>query len=67
MVRVIWNLVYVIVLLHAGVAFGAVEGCFLTPLPGDTSPMIYRTFGVMLRRSVLFGKWFLAIVIVKFF
>ena len=39
-----------------GGVFGSVEGCFLTPIPGSTRPMIFRCLGLMLNRSILFGK-----------
>ena len=35
---------------------GSVEGCFLNPIPGSTTPMLVRALGVIVRRSVLFGK-----------
>ena len=37
---------------------GCVEGCFLNPIPGSTTPMLVRALGVIARRSILFGKCF---------
>lgn len=39
-----------------GGAVGSVEGCFLNPIPGSTTPMLMRTLGLMARRSILYGK-----------
>ena len=39
-----------------GGAIGAAEGCFLTPIAGSTNPMIFRALGLMVQRSLLFGK-----------
>ena len=35
---------------------GSVEGCFLNPIPGSTTPMLVRALGTIARRSVLFGE-----------
>ena len=40
---------------RAGTVFGAVEGCFLYPIPGSTSPMIYRALRVIAGRTALGG------------
>lgn len=40
-----------------GGAFGATEGCFLTPIAGNTSPMIFRCLALMMQRSILIGKY----------
>ena len=37
---------------------GCVEGCFLNPIPGSTTPMLVRALGVIARRTILFGKCF---------
>ena len=36
---------------------GSVEGCFLTPQPGSTTPMLMRALGVIARRTVLLGEY----------
>lgn len=35
---------------------GSVEGCFLSPIPGSTTPMLVRALGVIVRRTILYGK-----------
>jgi hypothetical protein len=40
----------------SGGAIGATEGCFLNPVPGNSSPMIFRCLKLMLQRSILFGN-----------
>ena len=53
--------VFLLVLLPLSIlggAVGAVEGCFLNPIPGSTTPMLVRALGVIARRGILFGKCF---------
>ena len=40
----------------AGACFGAVEACFLNPVPGQTTPLIFKAFNIMAKRSVLLGQ-----------
>ncbi len=35
---------------------GSAEGCFLSPVPNSTTPMLVRALGLIARRSMLFGK-----------
>lgn len=39
-----------------GACFGAVEACFLNPVPGQTTPLIFKAFNIMAKRSVLLGQ-----------
>ena len=32
------------------------EACFLNPVPGQTTPLIFKAFNLMAKRSVLFGQ-----------
>lgn len=41
----------------AGAAYGTVEGCFLKPVKGSTTPMIFRAFQVIASRAVLIGEY----------
>ncbi|CAI8029512.1 hypothetical protein GBAR_LOCUS16765 [Geodia barretti] len=39
----------------AGACFGAVEACLVNPVPGQTTPLIFKAFKIMGMRSVLVG------------
>ncbi|XP_064387113.1 uncharacterized protein LOC135335520 [Halichondria panicea] len=39
----------------AGGLVGSAEGCFLSPVPNSTTPMLVRALGLIARRSMLFG------------
>ena len=41
---------------HAGAIFGSVEGCFLFPIPGSTTPMLFRCLRVIAGRTALGGR-----------
>ena len=41
----------------SGAAYGTVEGCFLKPVKGSTTPMIFRALQVIVSRAVLIGKY----------
>ena len=53
-VRTIW---ITLLPLFPGGAIGATEGCFLTPIPGNTTPLIFRCLALMLQRSILLGNY----------
>ena len=39
----------------SGAVLGAVEACFINPIPGETTPLIFKAFKLMITRSVLVG------------
>ncbi len=41
---------------YTGGLIGSAEGCFLSPVPNSTTPMLVRALGLIAKRSMLFGE-----------
>lgn len=54
-IRSTFLILYIHSFLTTGACLGAVEGCFLNPVPGQTAPLIFKTMKIMGSRSLLFG------------
>ena len=45
-----------VTLNRVGACFGAVEACLVNPVPGQTTPLVFKAFRIMGTRSLLVGQ-----------